>query len=160
LQPEVREHRARLISHDVILNDNDAFGSVTFGSLSLHGRYLPASQWKGRSPPCFNTYDELTISHFFENHIQAPGSLDQLIYYFDLPTEDTMLENSLADMIIFQISSWKWGSRNVRVITLALLLVPVKEKLTDTYQRVGIAEVPNTDGLAREGWGVKDICII
>ena len=90
-----------------------------------------------------------------------PESLDQLIYYFDLPEEDIMLENSLTDMIIFQISSWKWPpSGNALVVTLALLLLPVEEKPTGTYQRVGIAEVPNTDGLEKEGWGVKDICII
>jgi hypothetical protein len=161
LQPELREHRARLISHDIILNDNDPFCSVSFGSLFLHGRYLLANQWKGRSPPHFNTYKELTVSHYFEEAIMTPKSLDQLIYYFDLPEEDIMLENSLADMVIFQISSWKWrSSGNALVVTLALLLFPVKGKSTDTYQRVGIAEVPNTDGLEREGWGVKDICII
>lgn len=161
LEPEVREHRARLISHNIILDDNDPFGSVSFGSLVLHGRYLLASQWKGRSPPHVSTYEELIISHYFEEATMKPESLDQLIYYFDLPEEDIMLENSLTDMIIFQISSWKWPpSGNALVVTLALLLLPVEEKPTGTYQRVGIAEVPNTDGLEKEGWGVKDICII
>lgn len=161
LAPELREHRARLISHNIILNDNDPFGSVSFGSLFLHGRYLLANQWKGRSPPHVNTYKELTVSHYFEEAILTPKSLDQLIYYFDLPEEDIMLENSFADMVIFQISSRKWRSPgNALFVTLALLLFPVNGKSTDTYQRVGIAEVPNTDGLEREGWGVKDICII
>ena len=161
LQPEFKECRARLISHNIVLNDNNPFGSVSFGSLFLHGKYLLASQWKGTCLPYCNSYEGLTISYFFSEGEMMPESLDQLIYNFDLPEEDIMLENSLADLIIFQISTWKWRRQeNPIVVTLALLLLPVKGKPADTYQRVGIAEVPNTNCLESDGWGVKEICTI
>jgi hypothetical protein len=65
----------------------------------------------------------------------------------------------LADALLFQISSWKWDQDGPEV-ALALLPVKVGDQSIETYRRVGMAEVPNVDGLAEEGWEMRDILII
>ncbi|PMD35079.1 HET-domain-containing protein [Hyaloscypha variabilis F] len=160
LRPEVEERRASLISYELIPKDSDPFGCVSSGYISIRGRTLLASNWKGKAEPCFNSYEGSFISHYFTDSMSElmPKSLDQLVYYFDILEEEISFKNSLQNVTMFQISSWIWNEDIV--ITMALLLVQVTDHPKKTYRRVGIAEVPNVDGLAEEGWDIQEVCII
>lgn len=63
---------------------------------------------------------------------------------------------SQLEVILLQISTWKW---DFDPVSMALMLVPV-DTSPDTFRGVGIAEVPNVDGLGDDGWETKDFCII
>ena len=110
--------------------------------------------------PYFNFYKKQQRSHLFKERYstqpyepdcgEAP---DQLICSFDVLEEQISPKITLKNAVLFQISTWIWHGAS---ISLALS----KDKPVDTYTRVGIAEVPNIDGLAEGGWVTKDICII
>lgn len=68
---------------------------------------------------------------------------------------------------LFQIARFEsesWGSREPKSIVYALLLRPSEDSRLDlgdrTYCRVGVAEVPDLDGLAGDGWEVGDVTIV
>jgi hypothetical protein len=131
----------------------------------LRGKALLARNWQGETNPFFNFYNGARKSQFFldindevRNESKSEG-LDQLICYVDVLEEDVALEEALGKIMTFQISSWVWNE-GYPVITLALLPVQVTDEPTETYRRVGVAEVPNVDGIAGEGWEMKDIRII
>ncbi len=101
-------------------------------------------------------------THYDDKDDQSPekaDSLDPLICYFDVLEEDIALERSLEKVMLFQISAWDWH-KNCPLNIIALLLLQVDDKATETYRRVGMAEVPNVDGLVEEGLEMKDVCII
>jgi hypothetical protein len=164
-QPEAMGQIASLISYEVVPKDNDPFGRVSSGSIYLRGRVLLASNWQGETNPHFNFYNGADRSHFglgvddeLLNDSKSEG-LDQLICYFDVLEEDVAPEETLGKILIFQISSWAWNE-GYPIIILALLLIQVTDEPTETYRRVGVAEVPNFEGMADEGWEMKDIRII
>jgi hypothetical protein len=61
---------------------------------------------------------------------------------------------------MFRISTWNWAflKEDTNLITVALLLEPVDD--LGNFRRVGIAEVPNYNGLADGGWELSDVTII
>jgi hypothetical protein len=125
------------------------FGRVRFGSLRLRGSSLLARKWQG-------SYTGILTTHFHEPiHLTS----NQLIFELDVFDEKVEPLDVLAGALLFQISSWKWDQDRPEV-TLALLLVKVGDQPIETYRRVGMAKVPNVDGLAEEGWEMRDIRII
>jgi hypothetical protein len=143
------ERRATLLSHEIVAEDNDMFGCIRFGFLRLRGSSLLASKWQG-------PYKGRLRTHF---HQPIHLTSNQLIFQLDVFDEKVEPLDVLANALLFQISSWKWD-QNRPEVTLALLLVKVGDQPIETYRRVGMAEVPNVDGLAEEGWEMRDIRII
>ena len=146
---QLAERRATLLSHEIVAKDNDMFGCIHSGSLRLRGSSLLARKWQG-------SYKGGLGTHF---HRPIHLTSNQLIFQLDVFDEKVEPLDVLADVLLFQISSWKWDQGRPE-ITLALLLVKVGDQTIETYRRVGIAEIPNVDGLAEEGWEMRDICII
>lgn len=143
------ERRATLLSHEIVAEDNGMFGCIRFGSLRLRGSSLLARKWQG-------SYKGGLRTHF---HQPIHLTSNQLIFQLDVSDEKVEPLDVLANALLFQISSWKWDQDRPEV-TLALLLVKVGDQPIETYRRVGMAEVPNVDGLAEEGWEMRDIRII
>lgn len=183
--PGILEWRACYLSHEIILEDGDPFGCVSSGFIHIRGRLLLTRLWQGKTKPYFNSYKSRFLSHFFTDWPNNL-SMDQLVCNYDIiepdieeedheekdiekedigeedtDEENVVLKKLLDKTIMFQVSAWDWGSIvSSRVIVLALLLLPVRDKPADTYRRVGLVEVPNFEGLAEKGWITKEITII
>jgi len=151
---DISNRRAALINYHVNLKDEDPFGCISFGLIRIRGNSLPAKQWRGKAKTHFNFFEKKDVSRYYPQRVLGP---DQLVCYLDIAGGEVSPKKILEAVTIFQISIWNW---NDAIISLALLLLPVKDKPVDTYTRVGIAEVPNVDGLAEDGWVTKDVCII
>jgi hypothetical protein len=99
------------------------------------------------------------MSHFLPHFSDHPAKEDLLIYEFDqfpLGSDETIVNRK--DVTFLQLAAFDWSKGQRDPVTLTLLLEP-----TDTignYRRMGIAEVPNYNGLAEDGWEVKDVTII
>ncbi|KAH8591318.1 heterokaryon incompatibility protein-domain-containing protein [Bisporella sp. PMI_857] len=156
--PEIEERRASLISHEIVMKEEDPFGCVSSGSIWLRGRSLLARDWQGKTKPYLNSYKVPYKSHRWEGDMGL-DNLDVLVCYFDIFEEDLIQAKLLDVTLMFQISSWIWN-RNAVATALALLLLPINDHSGNTYRRVGIVEVPIVDGLAEENWEIKDICIV
>lgn len=160
-EDELTERRASLISYEVAHEDGDSFGCVSSGFIRICGKCLTAKQWQGKTRPHFSSYTQHWKSHYYD--IQDPSATsaskipDELICFFDISEEDITPKEKLAKAIMLQISTWNWTGKT---ITLALLLIQVEEGPKGTYRRVGIAEVPNVEGLSDEGWEMKEVTII
>lgn len=157
---DVRGRRASLKTYRLDWTANDRFGRVSFGSIVLHGRSLPANDWRGRTRPHFNSFIDDDKSHYYHHPDIVEGS-DQLICYFDVIDRAAAPQDRLKDTVLLQISTWSWSKSYL--VSMALLLRPVRPSPSGkpaSYRRVGIAEVPNVDGLAEDGWKQGDFCII
>ena len=91
------ERRATLLSHDIIVEDNDMFGCIRFGSLCLRGSSLLASTWQ-------DFYKRGLRTHFHQPIHLTSNQLIFRLYVFDEKVEPL---DVLADALLFQISSWK-----------------------------------------------------
>jgi hypothetical protein len=154
------DQRATLLSHNIVPEDDDRFGCISFGSLQMRGKLLEAEKWQGKTKPHFNCLGEIDRTHFISRSSpNAAEAIDQLICYFDTVEEDVDFEEMLREVTMFQISTWLWQSGKA-VTTMVLLLLPAADQPAGTYRRVGIAEVPNAGTLADSGWETVEVCII
>jgi len=103
-----------------------------------------------------------TMSHFVHKYNESETlSQDELVLNFDIfpPGSDESSVN-LGKVIMLQISTWDWTGhkQDTNHITMALILEPADDM--GNFRRVGIAEVPNYNGLADDGWEIADVTII
>lgn len=152
---EIAERRSSLLAHDITLVDTDTFGRVSFGLIKIRGKLLPSRKWRGRARPYFQSFRQKPKGYLR----WKPVENDELICSFDVH-DSVDAETRFKDTMLLQISTWKRRFRSATEIAMALLLLPVEAESPETYCRVGVAEVPNVDGLAEDGWEVKDVCII
>lgn len=151
----------------------ETFSAVSALALSVFAGGLCQQEYgKGKVDHITSHIRSISKSHWF-GHSYAV-CLDQLVCSFDIiepdfekedaAEDEVFLDDSLDEAIMFQVSAWVWGARRGKVhpsvIVLALLLLPVKDKPADAYQRLGVAEVPNYEGLAGKNWTMKEITII
>ncbi|KAE8442731.1 hypothetical protein EG329_002922 [Mollisiaceae sp. DMI_Dod_QoI] len=153
-EQDIKEGRATLISHHLDLVDDDQFGRVSSGSITIRGKLLPSRKWRGAGQPYFQTLATAKRSHISKNSYEKEKDL--LICSFDVDVGDD-LEARVRDTFLLQISTW---AEKGGVCSYALLLVLVDKNAPQCYRRVGVAEVPHVNGLEDEGWEVKDVCII
>jgi hypothetical protein len=110
-------------------------------------------------------------THFLQNYFNSHlVSRDGLILEFDtFPLGSDESTVNLNNVSMFQILTWDWTPiRDTDLLTmaeildrnlalLALLLAPAAD--LGNYHPVGIAQVPNYNGLADE-WEIADVTII
>lgn len=164
------ERRVQLSGHTIESKSGDPYGEVTSGSLCLRSKQIPLKEWRGDSRAYFDptSMDRLSLAEFYDANLLA--GLDQLVCYFDFP-EDRIDEATLEQTLIFQVMTWAY-KEYIRpptidtkgaygeVITFALLIRPAPDAPAGTYERIGSAEVPNVNGLAEDGWGMRTINLV
>ncbi|KAF4629284.1 hypothetical protein G7Y89_g8865 [Cudoniella acicularis] len=152
---DITESRAMLLDHHVELVDNDPFGRVSGGSITIRGKFISAREWRGVDQLYFQSFHSEQEGYF--DLRQLPDKKDQIICSFDL--EDGEPDARIQDVLLLQLSAYK-SYRNGKTASLALLLSIDGKDGIETYRRIGIAEIPHIDGLADNGWEMKDVCII
>jgi len=152
---EIAERRAKILAHSIKLEDNDPFGRVILGSITIRGNFLPSKNWGGAARPYYQSFRVAQRSHL--SFLNNPNERNQIICSFDVDEEidsDTRFQGTF----LLQIASWKRGEQ--MAASLALLLVPAEAETSETYRRVGIAEIPHIHGLEEDKWETKNVCII
>jgi hypothetical protein len=169
-------HRwAEILDVSVTNAGDNVFGEVIFSALTLHGACKDSRQWSTKSEAVFNTTDGKYRYAQLHNRVSEPvdyetGELEMpppgkiICTLDDRPVyDDLCLEEMEAQKVIcIQIAKFgHWtglSGKRQGTTTFGLLLQPTG-KGDSEYSRIGIAEIPDENGLA-ESWDWKIVTII
>lgn len=151
---------AEVLDCQAILKDNDPYGAVIGGHLTLKTRWI---SWPRKNlrpwdrlwslPPLFSDCDEILDYNLYEK----PGCDGRIICSFDeLPMEESTYYDPdfYVDVSLAQIV-------RVKHRHFALLLKPAKDE--GKFVKIGVAELPpslDEDALEEGGWVMKEVTIV
>lgn len=157
-EPKKDIRSANILRSKLKHQDGDPFGCTKSGYIVLQGHMLLAAEWKGITPPHYTAYWKKSASHMFA-HLLKMVEVDRLVFILDqFPPGSDEATVDLNAVYLLQLATYDWSMGNADPVTLALLLE--RAGSSGSYRRIGIAEVPNHERLADDGWEVKDVTII
>lgn len=158
--------RTEVLGCDLVLSDEDEFGCIKSGYIRLRGKTLSIARWKGTKSPYIRAYwpKSQQQSHFLASLQPNEVETDLLWLSFDhFPPGSDETSIDFEAISLFQLSTWDWKgpseSYAEREPVVVALMLEVADELGN-FRRVGLAHVPSCNGLAEDGWEVKDVTII
>jgi hypothetical protein len=155
----VHGFRATIIELKITTHNDNHFASLITSMLRIRGQWRRLDHWRSERAPVYNRIND--------NKQMWKTTIGLEEYDVDIPTErvictmddrsdpETWNSHSLEKgLICFQIAQFRRTMFNFSGITAttiyALILEPT-HRTPDEYRRVGIAEIPENNGMAT-GW--------
>ncbi|CZR65411.1 uncharacterized protein PAC_15311 [Phialocephala subalpina] len=146
--------RASVLEINVSNVDGNPFAQVVSASLKLKGQSRPLAYWKDEETPTYNSTSNMEL----RDRSIVPDLLGDARKDLDKCHHEMMRRN----VICLQIAKFgHYESEHYAPDTTtiyALILEPTGGTI-DEYKRIGIAEIPEEDGMA-EDWDTKIITIV
>jgi hypothetical protein len=158
--------RAQVLDIQVKNVNDDILGQVETGCITIKGPYRSVN-WPGKPEPFLETYwnrrDILMRHRFKDIHRERFSEPNQIVLALDQKIKSThtpaeLLPNDAIYLQINRFGNYDLKRRaDVRGIH-ALILHPTRNS-EDEYRRIGIAQIPEDDGMA-DDWPSKTVRIV
>jgi len=167
------EFRVKVLEADATNKHNNPFGKVISASLKLQGHTRPLGYWHSNSRPIYNENPDMYLFNqwllpWSVNTNQYPA-LGRVLCTLDERSECENCHSELVHrgVICIQVAKFGhlgpdpkfWHLVNDEVTTVYALMLEPTGRAVNEYKRIGIAEIPEDDGMA-DDWEVKVVTIV
>lgn len=162
------DFRVEILHISVTTPRNDPFAQVASSSLKLYGHWRSLDFWKGDLIPVYNKTARMRLFNRWLSPVELGNyevaPLGRVLCTMDVRSDTETCHSELVrqNVICMQIAKFEhrepWFDREGFATVYALILEPTGRR-ADEYKRVGIAEIPEDDGMA-DGWDTRVIDVV
>jgi hypothetical protein len=172
------EYGAEIVSHDIKRKSGDMYGEVDFGSLLVRGYWKGVDKFPNCPRPFFNSVRDRRVLY------QRDEPLDHGNRSFELLSKQIVCSHDVVaglegrgpnifgkGIVYLMILKSGFGFGQERDDSdddsddadedgtiWALMLEPTGRR--NTYRRIGVAQIPEDDGMADDGWQIGELTIV
>ncbi|CZR60249.1 uncharacterized protein PAC_10145 [Phialocephala subalpina] len=165
--------RATILDVNVVNTAGNPFGEVISASLTMRGHYHALGHWMDERLPVYNTeclFNDMKLAHrgtnpreYVDCATAPPGRVICTLDERPTDVHEAHKRMKQRDVICMQIGKFgQYKSRGARQKlgeTIYALLLESAGQESGEYIRIGIAEIPEEDGMA-DGWDLKTVTVV